>query len=121
MAANTEAVIEAAGRIINLRAELATAQADLERLISAEQSNSGQIKTSADGSDDLSLNRRIVVYLDENAGRDFDAEEIATALVAANLTTVRSSLARLAEDKIRRTGRGRYASLNSFPLMEVAS
>jgi len=75
--------------------------------------------------DEKSLNQQIIDIIDMLAETsDVDAEELLDGLPdGTNITSVRSALARLAEqNKIRRTTRGRYGSIKAAPLQaELAS
>ena len=52
---------------------------------------------------------RVVHFLNENPGKTFDAEEIAKAVNADNIKSLRGALSRLFKDKkIGRYGRGKY-------------
>jgi response regulator of citrate/malate metabolism len=113
-----EAIIQAGGRISRLREELARAEAQLDELISGTTSES----STDPSSEDKSLNQRLVDFLDANTQQDYDAEDLAKALDHSNLTTIRSALARLSDgknDRIKRTSRGRYASLKRTSFLEL--
>lgn len=61
------------------------------------------------GEASASLVQQIVLVLETDAGKYMDAETIQTRIPGANLTSVRSALARLAKDgKVERADRGLY-------------
>jgi hypothetical protein len=131
-----EEVIRLSGRITSIREniaslqkDLASAEADLDRHLSLAgmfpQRPIGESPLAiAAGYDDKSLNQQIVELIDSNCqgfDKDLDAEEMLGGLPdGTNLTSVRSALARLADQgKIRRTTRGRYGSIHRKPRYRV--
>jgi hypothetical protein len=123
---NREAIIELGGKIASLRAEhqrirqeLRAAEAELDRLLSPDlpiatpAPNSRAAQRFAERDAERSLNQYIVDILLLSHPDDVDADELMAQLPqGTNITSVRSALARLAEQKrIRRTSRGRYGSI----------
>ena len=141
MAANQrEEIIRRAGEICRLRENIASLQAELQSrekefddllldvspattLFSRPSAFSEKLKAAlqpiADPAEDKSLNQQIIDVLAKGLepGEDADAETLLCGLPdGTNLTSLRSALARLADQgKIRRTTRGRYASLPGLP------
>jgi hypothetical protein len=121
---NREAIIELGGRIASLREEsqrikqeLRAAENELDRLLNPESpsssvSNSITINSFPERDAERSLNQYLVDILLLMHPADADAEELMRQLPPnTNITSVRSALARLAENKrILRTSRGRYGS-----------
>jgi hypothetical protein len=133
---NREAIIELGGRISSLRAEqqrikqeLRTAENELDRLlnhdvpISAPAPNSLAAQRFSERDAERSLNQYIIDALSAMHPEDVDAEELLAHLPeGANITSVRSALARLADQKrIQRTSRGRYGSLDDALTQLAAS
>jgi hypothetical protein len=128
---NRESVITLASRIAVLRenittlqSELSQSEIDLDRLlgtpsipVATPAPHSLAAQHFAERESDKSMNLMIVDLLLLNAPRDMDAEDLVAQLPeGTNITSVRSALARLAEqDKISRTARGRYTSIEEAP------
>jgi hypothetical protein len=127
-----ESIIQVSARISQLREvlnktkdELKQAEAQLDKFLAGEAAGGANLFTRSSypaaeplsAQVDQSLNQRIINLIDSEPHRDFSSEDLFGALPDANQTSVRSALARLAEDRIRRSGRGRYQSLKA----EIAS
>jgi|ERR1017187_2772695 hypothetical protein len=125
-----EEVIRQASKIASLRENIASLQIELQRteaefdrlLLVAGPScppilNAMVMGPSAEREAEKSMNQTIVDLLLLNAPGDMDAEELVAQLPeGTNITSVRSALARLADqNKIRRTTRGRYACAEQVP------
>ena len=121
---NREALIETGGRIAALRAELQrvkqelkAAESELDRLLGGEPSTEAPVplpKKAAEREDEMSLNRQIVEIIDGlDPLEDLNAETVLLGLPdETNISSVRSALARLADQKkIRRIKRGHYGKI----------
>ena len=131
-----ETIIELGGRISFLRAEqqrikqeLRVAESELDRLlnhdvsIAAPAPNSLTAQRFSERDAERSLNQYIIDALSAMQPEDVDAKELLAHLPeGANITSVRSALARLADQqRIQRTSRGRYGSLNDALTQLAAS
>jgi len=124
---NRESIIQVSAKISSLRdtlnktkEELKQAEAQLDRLLSADPSSlvaspvfaaAGMSAVAHIADLDKTLNQQLVDWLDAEPDRDFSTEHIIALAPDANTTSIRSALARLAsEGKINRTKRGYYQS-----------
>jgi|ERR1019366_7628247 hypothetical protein len=131
-----EEVIKLAAKIASLRqtlvsvtAELSTTESALDELIAAPlpqalKPNAGEsLLAGIEAPNERSLNRRIVDLIEASChgpSDDFDADGVLVMLGEANITSIRSGLARLADqNKIRRTTRGRYGSMRFATATEL--
>jgi hypothetical protein len=127
-----ELVIQASAKIARLRETIAKAnqelrecetelddllegrtQSDMAVGAPAPPSTAGAISAISQMLDleEKSLNQRVIDLLVVGNFKDFSAEDVANELGYTNLPSVRSALARLADEKrIVRTARGRYQS-----------
>jgi hypothetical protein len=125
---NREEIIKRGAEISRLRENIASLQAELGKSEAAFDEllgnptiplrpNSGELLLAGmEAPEDRSLNQQILDIIEETSvfpANDIDAEQICAMLPSGvNITSVRSALARLADQqKIRRTTRGRYGSI----------
>jgi len=120
-----EEVIKLSAKVYGLREEIASRQKELQlveeqldSLLEAAlpavplQPTLGERLMAGIQGEDKSLNQSIVDLLLLSSPADMDADELVAQLSeGTNITSVRSALARLADQgRVRRTTRGRYAA-----------
>ena len=116
-----ESIIQVSAAIARLRAEAARIKEELkqhegqlDQLLRTDGASLSEVLGSAGRP---SLNQRIIELLDSAVDKQFTSEDVAAYFPSANMTSIRSALARLADqNKIVRAGRGLYQS-KAVPLV----